>query len=140
MTDLIMRLSTRLVTPVATTLAAYLLLRGHVSAGGGFIAAVVIGLALVLRYWTLGPQAVHHVLRFDVEQLIGTGLVVMLATGAAGWLWGDHFLDTASLHLTVPLRGEVSLSSALLFETGVAVTVVAVVVAVTEELGQRRRA
>ena len=136
MNTVIMRLAARAVTPVAVALSLYLLIRGHVSVGGGFPAAVVLGLAITLRYWALGPASIRRLLRLGAGNLIGLGLVLMLAAGALGWVWGGHFLETATLHLDLPAVGEVEVSSTLLFEIGVAALVVAVVMAVVQALGE----
>lgn len=135
----IMRVAARAVTPLAVALSIYLLVRGHVSPGGGFPAAVVLGLAVTFRYWALGPESVDRLMRLGAGNLIGLGLLLMLASGALGWVWGDHFLETAELDLHVPLVGATKLSSALVFELGVAALVVAVVVAVVDELGEAGR-
>lgn len=137
MTSVLMRLAARSITPVAVVLGVYLLVRGHSSPGGGFVAAIVVGLVVVLRHWALGPGGIERLLRLGVGHLIGLGLLLMLVTGALGWLWGDGFLATASVHLDPPVVGSFHLSTALLFETGIALTVVAIVVAVVRELRER---
>lgn len=137
MTSVLMRLAARTVTPIGVVLGVYLLIRGHKSPGGGFVAAIVIGLIMVLRHWALGPEGIERLLRLGVGNLIGLGLVIMIATGAAGWWWGEGFLAPASVHWEPPVVGPIDISSALLFETGVALTVVAIVVAVVRELRER---
>lgn len=135
MTSLFMQLTARFVSPVAVAFAGYLLLRGYHSPGGGFVAAIVVGLTVVLRYWALGPQSIERLVRLGVGNLVGVGLGLMLATGAAGWWWGEYFLEVAVAEATLPVLGHVSLHSTLLFEFGVMLAVVAVVVAVIRELG-----
>lgn len=137
MTSVLMQLAARVVTPIGTLLALYLLLRGHHSPGGGFVAAIVMGLIVVLRHWAFGPEGIERLLRLGVGNLISVGLVIMIATGVGGWLWGDSFLSTATVHWDAPMVGRIDLSSALLFELGVALTVVAIVVAVVRELRER---
>ncbi|HEX2028412.1 MAG TPA: MnhB domain-containing protein [Nitriliruptorales bacterium] len=136
MTTIIMRIAAHLLTPVMVALSLYLLLRGHYAPGGGFSAALVTGLAIVFRTFALGPGSVERLLRTGAANLIGVGLLLAIGTGAAGWWWGDAFLEVGAWHLGVPAIGEVELSSALLFEVGVFLTVVAVVVAVLQELGR----
>lgn len=136
MSSLMLRAAARSIGPVAVVVALYLLLRGHVSPGGGFVAAVVLGLAVLLRYWALGAGAVSRLLRLGPGPLVGIGLGTMLATGLAGWWWGGHFLEPAAVHLSLPIVGDVPLPSTLLFEIGVTVAVLAIVVAVVRELGR----
>lgn len=137
MTSVLMRLAARVVTPVAVGLGIYLLVRGHRSPGGGFVAAIVVGLVVVLRHWAFGPESIERLLRLGVGNLIGLGLLLMLGTAALGWLWGDGFLATASVRWDVAGFRPVHVSTALLFETGIALTVVAIVVAVVRELRER---
>lgn len=136
MTSLLLRAAARVVSPVAVLLALYLLLRGHVSPGGGFVAAVVVGLAVLLRHWALGPASVARLMRLGAGNLVGVGLLIMLATGTAGWWWGEHFLAAATAHVSVPVVGDVALPSTLLFEVGVMLAVLAIVVAIVRELGR----
>lgn len=138
MSSLITRLAATVITPTAALLAAYLLVRGHHAPGGGFIAGLVVGLAVVLRQFVLGPGSVARLVRLGVNRLIGAGLVLMLGTSLGGLVWGDQVLETAALHASPPLLGELVLSSTLLFEVGIALTVVALVVAVVDELGGER--
>lgn len=136
MTTPILRVTARWLTPVIGVLSVYLVLRGEHAPGGGFIGAAVAGLAIVFRFFALGPEPARRILPLGTGGLVGTGLLLIIATGAGGWLWGDHFLEVGSLHLAVPAIGEIQLSTALLFEAGIFVAVVAIVAAVVEELGR----
>lgn len=135
MGSVIVRVAARWLTPVMVALAFYLLVRGHVAPGGGFIGAAVVGLAMVFRYYAYGSAFIDRMVQLGAGSLMGIGLLVALGTGAAGWVWGDRFLEPATWHLTVPAVGELALSSTLLFEVGVFVTVISIVVAVLQELG-----
>ena len=45
---------TRALLPLALTVGVYILLRGHNMPGGGFIAGLVIGVALIMQYMASG--------------------------------------------------------------------------------------
>jgi multicomponent K+:H+ antiporter subunit A len=51
-------------------------------------------------------------------------------------LFGNQFLTSARLHLTVPLLGEVHLSTVMIFDLGVFVVVVATVMAMLPTIGR----
>jgi multisubunit Na+/H+ antiporter MnhB subunit len=131
----IAQMAARWITPIAAVLAVYLIVRGHHSFGGGFLAAAVIGLAVVFRRMTIGAESVEKLIDRGVGDVVASGLLIVIATGFAGFVWGDGFLRSASLIIEVPIVGEIVLPSTLLFEIGVVVVVVGVVVAVIRELG-----
>lgn len=124
-----------LVVRTALVFAAFLLFSGHNAPGGGFIAGLVAGIAIVLRYLAGGPEAVRAVLGLPPAGLLGLGLSVALFTGIAGWLWGDTFLESAKWEIDVPVLGTVKATSALPFDIGVFVVVVGVTLAMLSALG-----
>ncbi|MHA6803615.1 MnhB domain-containing protein [Salinifilum ghardaiensis] len=136
MNTVISRIAARIVTPIALALGIWLFLRGHSSLGDSFLAGVVVSLAAVFRWVTIGARPVEQIIDRGVIGLVGASLLLMIAAGFGGFLWGDGFFSAESAHLHVPGIGEVSLSSAYLFELGIAATVLAVVVAVIQELGR----
>lgn len=138
MTSVILRVAARWLTPVMAGLGVYLLLRGHGAPGGGFIGASVVGLAIVLRYYAYGPAFIERMIRLGAGTLMAVGLLLAVGTGLAGLAWGDHLFAPATAHLSLPVLGELSLSSALAFEVGVFLTVVSIAVAVLQELGDER--
>ena len=92
--------------------------------------------AITLRYIAGGMTEVRSETRFRPWTVLGTGLLIAAATAAAPLLTGGSLLEVASQSLTVPLIGTVKLSSALLFDIGVYVTVVGVVLMAFEAFGE----
>lgn len=135
MNSVIARTAARIVTPLATLLGGWLFVRGHVALGGGFLASVVVGTAAVFRRLTIGARTIERAVEQGVVTFVGAGLVVLVTTGMLGYWWGDGFLATATLHLPLPLVGELAVPSTLLFEAGTVIVVLAVVLAVVQELG-----
>lgn len=134
MNTVISRTAARVITPLATLLALWLLLRSHSALGGGFLAATALGLAAVFRIVTIGGRTTEAVIDRGATTLIGTGLLAMIGYALAGLLWGDGLLRATTVRLELPSMGSLSLSSALLFEFGIAATVFSVTVAVLDEL------
>jgi multicomponent K+:H+ antiporter subunit A len=62
--------------------------------------------------------------------LLSLGLLLAAGVGMASWLFGRPFLTTAHGHVSLPLIGEFELASAMIFDLGVYVVVVTVVVTV----------
>lgn len=136
MNTVITRVAAQVIVPLAVVMAVWLFVRGHVAVGGGFSAAVTIGLAAVFRRMTTGSPMLRRLVERGASTLVGAGVLLMIAYGAAGMLWGNGFLHAQTWHVRLPVIGELPLPSTLLFELAIGVAVVSVVVAVVQELGE----
>jgi multicomponent K+:H+ antiporter subunit A len=114
----------RLLLPIACVVAAHLLLRGHNQPGGGFVAGLVVAIAFLMQYLVAGTQWVESRTRIQPARWTGLGLLLAAATGIGAIVFGYPFLTTHTLHLTLPLLGEVHLPSASFFDVGVFAVVV----------------
>ena len=75
-------------------------------------------------------------LRLDFHRVIAAGLAIAGATGLGAGFFGSPFLTSTHGHVHVPLVGDLHLASAALFDLGVYLVVVGVVVLILEELGR----
>ncbi len=119
MTSLILTTVTRLVFFVVLLFSLYLLLRGHNSPGGGFIAGVMTALGILLQAIASDIRYVRRVFRVEPRLLAGVGLLTALSTGLVPMLIGYPFLTSTFGHLHVPWLGEVEIASAMFFDIGV---------------------
>lgn len=121
----------RLLVPVMVVTSAYALLRGHNAPGGGFIAAL-LGAAAVALVFLAAPS--DHVPRLErpALRIAGAGVLVAVGTGLLGLLDGSFLrplhLDVLGVHLT----------TALVFDVGVYLAVLGVVLAAVVRLGLSR--
>jgi multicomponent K+:H+ antiporter subunit A len=122
--------------PLALTVAVYIFLRGHNVPGGGFVAGLITSVALVLQYLANGIDFAQPRLPQRPAPLLALGLLLAAGIGVAGWFFGRPFLTSAHGHLQLPLLGDVSLATAMVFDLGVYVVVVTVVVTVLAQLGR----
>ena len=140
---LLLRSAARLVLPMALLVAAYIFWRGHNRPGGGFIAGLVVAVALVLQYMALGQQRADQLLHAQAGRRfvrwVGIGLGIAWLTGTGAWLFGKPFLTSAHGHPHLPLVGEVPLATAALFDLGVFVTVVGATLLMLSMLGAASR-
>jgi multicomponent K+:H+ antiporter subunit A len=127
----------RLLFPLATVAAVYLFMRGHNEPGGGFVAGLVMSVALLLQYIVSGTQWVEAHLRLRPRHWIGTGLLVAIATGAGSWVFGYPFMTTHTAHLDLPLVGEIHVASALFFDIGVFTLVVGATILILTALAHQ---
>jgi multicomponent K+:H+ antiporter subunit A len=133
--------ATRLLLPLASVVGLYIFLRGHNEPGGGFIAGLVVSIALLMQYMASGYAWSNRRLPADHHALIGFGVTVAALTGLVAMALGAPFLKSAYEYVSIPLIGDVGLSSALAFDIGVAFTVVgAVMLALHHLSGVARRA
>jgi multicomponent K+:H+ antiporter subunit A len=137
---LLLLVVTRLLLPLALAVGVYLFLRGHNHPGGGFIAGLVVAVALILQFVAAGIGWSQARLRRHFHPLIGLGLVLAVGTGVGAWIFGRPFLTGWFEYYHLPLLGEVEVASAVLFDLGVFLTVVGVVLLILVNLGKMSEA
>lgn len=131
----ILSASTRLLAPLMFGFSAYLLLRGHSAVGGGFIGGLVAGAGVVIMHLAHGPDPGRLLRRVSVEALVGTGLLVGVSYGLAGLVLGGSLLRGGKVEIRLPVLGEQGLAASLIFDVGVYLIVVGLVVAAVRALG-----
>ncbi len=127
-------MATRLLLPLALLVGCYIFLRGHNQPGGGFIAALVFSIAILLQYLASGFDWTDERRRFGEHRLIGLGVLVAVATGLGSLLFGAPFLSSSFGYFHLPLVGEFELATAMLFDLGVALVVVGAVLMALAQL------
>jgi multicomponent Na+:H+ antiporter subunit B len=128
--DVILRTVTKIVVFIILTLSVYLFFSGHYSPGGGFIGGLVLASAIVLMYLTSDIETVHKGMPFDFKLVAALGVMIATGTGFASVIFGKDFMTQAAMKLNLPIFGETELASVVLFEAGVAMTVIGVVVTI----------
>ena len=113
----------------------YLLLAGHNQPGGGFAGGLTAGVTILLVWSAGGLRAVHRVLPIRSTVLMGAGLLVAVLVGLAAAVPGLAFLESGYVDLSLPLVGKVKLVSALIFDIGVYLVIVGIVLALIRSLG-----
>lgn len=114
----------------------FLLFAGHNAPGGGFVGGLVAGAALVLRYVQRGQEAVRAAMPVSPQVLLGMGLALALAVATGPLVVGGTFFESFTVSRQLPLAGTVKATSTLLFDVGVYVVVVGLVLAAVRELGE----
>ena len=109
----------RLLLPLSVLVSVYFFMRGHNAPGGGFVAGLVMSVALLLQYIVSGTEWVEEHLRIYPRRWIAIGLLLALATGGGAIVLGYPFMTTHTAHIDVPLLGNLHIPSALFFDTGV---------------------
>ena len=114
----------RLLMPVAGVISVFFLLRGHNAPGGGFVGGLVMATGFIVQYMVSGTLWIESRMRVHPQYAISVGLLCAGGAGIAAWLASRNFLSNLAWHGSLPLIGELHLSSTLLFDLGVYLLVV----------------
>lgn len=131
----VLEVVTRLIFHIVVLWSVFLLLSGHNAPGGGFAAGLVAGLALCLRYLAGGRDEVRAALPVMPAVLLGLGLFLSAGNALASMLVGGDALQTWHTYLRIPLLGELHLVSSVIFDVGVYLVVIGLVLDILQSLG-----
>jgi multicomponent Na+:H+ antiporter subunit B len=134
--SLILRATTRILFPLTFVFSVFLLFRGHNVPGGGFVGGLAAAAAFALVLASDGLDTARRLLRVDPLVFIGTGLAVALLSGVPPLLDGGAFLTGHWLEMKVPVIGH--LGTPFVFDVGVYLAVLGVVVAIIFELAEEK--
>lgn len=126
---------TRLLFHVIVLLSVYLLFTGHDTPGGGFTGGLVAGLALTVRYLAGGRFELAAAAPVDAGAVLGAGLLIAVGTGVGALVLGGEVLQSAIIDLHIPLLGHLHLVTSALFDVGVYLIVIGLVLDVLRSLG-----
>ncbi|GAB78897.1 multisubunit sodium/proton antiporter, MrpA subunit /multisubunit sodium/proton antiporter, MrpB subunit [Austwickia chelonae] len=133
--SVILEVVARLIFHVVIVWSIYLLLSGHDSPGGGFAAGLVAGLAIAVRYLAGGRDEMRAAAPVMPGLLLGTGLFLSAGNGLASMLAGGDVLQTWHAYVRIPLMGELHLVSSVVFDIGVYLVVIGLLLDILRSLG-----
>ncbi|MDA5558448.1 monovalent cation/H+ antiporter subunit A [Shimia sp. MMG029] len=136
---LMMVVATRALLPIAMMVGIYFFLRGHNQPGGGFIAGLVVSIALLTQYMASGFAWAQLRQRVEYHTLIGWGVLVAGLTGVGAWLAGKPFLTSAYGYLHFPPIEEFEWATAIAFDLGVFLAVLGAVMLMLYSLSRIAR-
>ncbi|MEO8610167.1 MAG: hydrogen gas-evolving membrane-bound hydrogenase subunit E [Chloroflexota bacterium] len=127
------RVIARILLPFAFLIALSQLLYGGDGPGDGFTAGVISGLGVALWFIVFGYHEAREMLGWlRARWLIGLGVGLVIANAAFPMLLGQPFL--AHLNVDITLPANLHLSSTLVYETGIFLTVLGSVATVMEAI------
>jgi multicomponent Na+:H+ antiporter subunit A len=113
----------------------YLLFAGHNLPGGGFAGGLVAGMALVMRYVAGGRYELGAAAPADAGRLLGAGMVLAVVTALVPLLFGAAPLTSAVFEAEVPVLGHIEFVTSTIFDIGVYLVVIGLVLDVLRSLG-----
>ncbi len=127
---------TRLLLPVAIMVGVFIFLRGHNQPGGGFVAGLIVAIALVMQYMASGFGWTAARKRIEYHAMIGAGVLIAGLTGIGAWFNGMPFLTSAFAYVNLWPLEQFEVATAALFDLGVFLTVLGAVMLVLASLSR----
>ena len=127
MHPMMMVVLTRVIMPVVLLVGCFIFLRGHNEPGGGFIAGLVVSIAVVMQYMASGFAWATARLRYPYHGIIGVGVLTAGLTGIGSWFFGKPFLTSDFTYVRIPPFEKFELATAMAFDIGVFLAVVGAV-------------
>jgi multicomponent K+:H+ antiporter subunit A len=119
--------ATRLALPIVLVVGIYIFLRGHNEPGGGFIAGLVVAIAILMQYMASGLAWAEARQRADWHAVIAAGALIAAGGGLGSFLADRPFLTSNFGYFRIPPFDKFELATAMIFDLGVFLVVVGTV-------------
>ena len=133
--SLLLEVIVRILFHTIIIVSLYLLFAGHNLPGGGFAGGLVAGMALVMRYVAGGRYELGAAAPADAGRLLGTGMAIAVACAVVPLLFGAPPLKSWFFDMELPIIGHVEFVTSTLFDVGVYLVVIGLVLDVLRSLG-----
>ncbi|MFC7534073.1 Na+/H+ antiporter subunit A [Actinoplanes sp. GCM10030250] len=133
--SIILQVVARLLFHTMVLFSVYLLFSGHNAPGGGFAGGLVAGLALTTRYLAGGKPELNAAAPVDAGLVLGSGLLTAVGSGIAAMVAGGQVLQSALVDVHVPVLGHIHFATSVVFDVGVYLIVVGLVLEILRSLG-----
>lgn len=134
--DVMLQTATKVVTFIILMFAVHIFFAGHYTPGGGFVGGLLTTSAIVLLMLAFDIPTIKKILPINYVVLTAVGLLIAIATASASVIFDVPFFTHAYDYFDLPLFGETSLHSALLFDIGVYLVVVGVTMTIIQTIGE----
>lgn len=128
--DVVLETISKIAIFIILTFGFYIFLAGHNNPGGGFIGGLVFSSAFILMFLAFDVETVVQSMPLDFRAVTIIGCLISIATGIIPIFFGHPMLTHEDSYMTLPMLGEIHLSSVTLFELGILLTVVGAVVTI----------
>lgn len=128
--DVVLRTVTKIVLFILLTFGFYVFFAGHNNPGGGFIGGLIFSSAFILMFLAFDVHEVLESLSIDFKKLMIVGAIISALTAIVPVFFGKSFLYQSEAYIHFPLLGELHVTTITLFELGILLTVVGVIVTI----------
>jgi len=133
--SIILEVIVRILFHTIIIVSLYLLFAGHNLPGGGFAGGLVAGMALVMRYVAGGRHELGAAAPTDAGRLLGVGMTLAVACAIVPLFFGAPPLTSTFFDADLPILGHVEFVTSTLFDVGVYLVVIGLVLDVLRSLG-----
>lgn len=137
-TSLILATAARYLLPLLALFSVFLLFDGHHEPGGGFVGGLMASAPLALCALAYDVPTARRILVLAPQQLMAIGLLLAGSSGMLSLLRGQPFL-TAQWGAVYWPNGKLELGTPLLFDFGVYLCVLGVVMLIVLTLAEETR-
>lgn len=133
--SIIFEVVTRLSFHAIILVSLYLLISGHNLPGGGFAGGLLAGIAFAIRYVAGGRFELEQSIKIPAGIILGSGLAIAAVAGLVPLFFGGQVFQAYDIEVLLPLFGHVHFASAMIFDIGVYLVVIGLVIDVLRSLG-----
>ena len=133
--SIIFEVITRLIFHAIILVSLYLLIAGHNLPGGGFAGGLLAGIAFAIRYIAGGRFELEQSIKVPAGIILGSGLAISAIAGMVPLFFGGQVFQAYDVEVLLPFFGYVHFASAMVFDIGVYLVVIGLVVDVLRSLG-----
>lgn len=133
--SIILEVIVRILFHMIIVVSLYLLFAGHNLPGGGFAGGLVAGMALVMRYVAGGRYELGVAAPTDAGRLLGIGMTIAVGCAIVPLFFGVAPLTSWFFELEAPVIGHIEFVTTTLFDIGVYLVVIGLVLDVLRSLG-----
>ncbi|HSH50252.1 MAG TPA: MnhB domain-containing protein [Bacteroidales bacterium] len=108
----------------------YLLLRGHNNPGGGFIAGIIASTGFIFFAIIHGTKNLQKIIKFRPQLFIASGLSLVFIAAFLPIIISKEILTGLWLHINIPILGMLHFGTPLIFDTGVFLAVIGVILTI----------
>jgi multicomponent Na+:H+ antiporter subunit B len=138
MRTVIFRTTSTLIIRLILLFAVFLLIRGHNSPGGGFIAGLVVVAAVALHSIAYDFKSARQLIRVRPAVLISSGLLLSVVSALPGLIWGSAFMTGQWAELSLSGNVTAKIGTPLVFDAGVFLVVIGVASTVLLYMSEER--
>lgn len=135
--SILLEVMTRLLFHTLIMVSFYMLIAGHNLPGGGFAGGLMVGLAFTVRYLAGGGAELRAAAPFSAGTFLGAGLTIATLYALAPLVVGDPIFTSYVYDFWLPIFGDVHFASATIFDIGVYLLVIGLVLDILRSLGER---
>lgn len=130
MSNIILEKIARLLLRVIAAVSILLLLRGHNSPGGGFIAGIVLATGFIYYGIIFSSDNIKSIIYFKTRTWMGVGMALVLIAAVLPVFVGQVPLTALWYIGEWPLIGTMHIGTPLLFDTGIFIGVTGIILSI----------